>query len=76
MGYISQDPLEKGVIAMRQLFLATRTRRAALPVVREGVEQGQWDRVEAGVAATAEALEAFAGEVEKASAALAGATVE
>jgi N-acetylated-alpha-linked acidic dipeptidase len=41
-----------------------------LPVVREAIEQRQWDRVDAGVAATAAVLEAFAGEVEKASAAL------
>ena len=43
-----------------------------LPVVREAIEQRQWDQVDAGVAATAAVLEAFAGQVEKASAALAG----
>ena len=41
-----------------------------LPGVREAIEQREWDRVDAGVAATAAVLEAFAGEVEMASAAL------
>jgi len=43
-----------------------------LPVVREAIEQRQWDQVDAGVTATAAVLEGFAGKVEKASAALAG----
>jgi N-acetylated-alpha-linked acidic dipeptidase len=46
-----------------------------LPAVREAVEQRQWDRVDTEVGATAEALEAFAAEVEKASAALGRAIV-
>ena len=47
-----------------------------LPAVREAIEQRKWDRVDAGVAATAGVLEAFAGEVEEASAALTGASVD
>jgi N-acetylated-alpha-linked acidic dipeptidase len=47
-----------------------------LPAVREAIEQGQWDRVDAAVAATAAVLETLAGEVEKASAALVGTAVE
>jgi N-acetylated-alpha-linked acidic dipeptidase len=41
-----------------------------LPAVREALEQREWDLVDAGVEATAATLEAFAAEVEKASAAL------
>lgn len=41
-----------------------------LPAAREAIEQRQWDRVDAGVAATAGVLEAFAGEVERATATL------
>jgi N-acetylated-alpha-linked acidic dipeptidase len=47
-----------------------------LPAVREAIEQRQWDRVDAGVEATAATLEAFAAEVERASAALDGAKVD
>jgi N-acetylated-alpha-linked acidic dipeptidase len=43
-----------------------------LPAVREAIEQRQWDRVDAGVAATAAVLEACASEIEKASRALGG----
>ena len=38
-----------------------------LPAVREAIEQRQWDRVDAGVAATAAALESLAREIEAAS---------
>jgi N-acetylated-alpha-linked acidic dipeptidase len=41
-----------------------------LPAVREAIEQREWDHVDAGVEATAAALEAFAAEVEQATAAL------
>ena len=47
-----------------------------LPAVRETIEQREWDRIDERVAATAAVLEAFAAEVEKASAALSGAVVD
>jgi N-acetylated-alpha-linked acidic dipeptidase len=47
-----------------------------LPAVREAIEQREWDRIDEGVAATAAVLEAFAAEVEKASAVLSGAAVD
>ena len=43
-----------------------------LPAVREAIEQRQWDRIDAGVAATGAVLEACAAEIEKASRALGG----
>ena len=47
-----------------------------LPAVRETIEQREWDRIDERVAATAAVLEAFAAEVEKASAVLSGAAVD
>ncbi len=47
-----------------------------LPAVRETIEQREWDRIDERVAATAAVLEAFAAEVEKASAVLSGAVVD
>jgi N-acetylated-alpha-linked acidic dipeptidase len=43
-----------------------------LPAVREAIEERQWGKVDAGVNATATALEAFAAQVDRAASALAG----